>query len=125
MIRTDDIRVAHSRFYKGHPSKKGYSFDRVVTSVWSIQPTDNEEFFELKYGATVWTKDSKSDHWVKNTHKKTAQERYNTKPVVVYLHSYWLRLKDIHPVSVDWLIATELIFNPSFSNVKLVVAGFG
>ncbi len=107
--RSRRLRFAHSRFHKGKPVCKGEKFDRVVTSVWTF----DTDVSILTYGATVFKKENRGDHWSRRAHVKQAVERFNDNPLRIKLiRPVWLRelLVEIDSIPMDWYIATNLIY---------------
>jgi hypothetical protein len=103
------MRTAHSRFLNKEPVGKRDGFDRVVTSVWSLDKNTNI----LTYGAVVYRKNGPNDHWRKRQHYLKAVERFHNTPIRVtlkYVGFNNLLLSSISNLSMDWYIATNLIF---------------
>lgn len=84
---SENHHIFHLRFFKGKylttiQIQEGYACDKIVTGVWSFDHTSNT----LRYGATVYHKDSNRDTWVgKKLSVVTALQRYNEIPVLVKL----------------------------------------
>lgn len=103
------MRTAHSRFLNKQPVGKRDEFDRVVTSVWSLDKNTNV----LTYGAVVYFKNGPNDHWGKRRHYLKAVERFHKNPVRVslqYVGFFNQTLSSMANLSMDWYIATNLIF---------------
>jgi hypothetical protein len=101
------MRTAHSRFLNKQPVGKRDEFDRVVTSVWSLDKNTNI----LTYGAVVYFKNGPNDHWGKRRHYLKAVERFHKNPVRVSLqYTGFGNLSSMANLSMDWYIATNLIF---------------
>lgn len=99
------MRTAHSRFLDKIAVKKGASYDRVVTSVWSIDPSTKI----LTYGATIYRRAAPNDHWHKADHRSLAQQRFLLNPIRVQLQ-FSGDITTLSCISIDWYIADNLIF---------------
>lgn len=99
------MRTAHSRFLDKTPVKKGDPYDRVVTSVWNLDP----ETKTLTYGATIYRRAAPNDHWYKADHRSLAHQRFILNPVRVNLQ-FCGDVTKLSCISMDWYIADNLIY---------------
>ena len=99
------MRTADSRFLDKTPVKKGDPYDRVVTSVWNLDP----ETKTLTYGATIYRRAAPNDHWHKADHRSLAHQRFILNPVRVNLQ-FCGDVTKLSCISIDWYIADNLIY---------------
>lgn len=116
------IRLAHSRFMQGEPAYCKDVFDKVVSSVWSFDPTTKV----LTYGATIYRKSGKSDYWNKKEHKNRALERFEQNPIRVKLTvGKGNNVPELQSSAIDWFIASHLVYkfgthNKNFPDVRRI-----
>lgn len=99
MTISKDYRIAHSRFNGNQQVTRRDSFDRVVTSVWSY------ENGVIRYGATVYKRNTKNVSWNRKDHIMTALNRYMRFPVFLRLKFGDDQSSVPCPVAIDWFIA--------------------
>ena len=99
------MRLAHSRFIDNKAVAKVEKFDRVVTTAWVFEPQHSL----LTYGATVYQCENSKDHWDKRIHRERAIERFQNNPIRIVLKSDG-PIPEPCNISVDWFIASHLIF---------------
>lgn len=111
-----NFRVAHLRLKNGRPLTRANGddlsdYDKIVTVCWDLDRCeDGEDDSILRYGATVYRKNStnneKTVDWVKKLHYKRAVERFESEPVIIAIAD---PMKFPNPL-IDWFIAKNLIY---------------
>ena len=100
------FRITHSRFLKGKPVTKNLGiFDKIITTVWSF----NIQSRILKYGSTIYTKDSPQDCWYRKAHLDTSKHRYLSCPIKVKIISNTDYYTTMSNRGVDWFISRNLV----------------
>src|SRR4029078_12095316 len=98
------IRLAHSRFCGGNPAYEKDKFNKIVTSVWSFDPTTKV----LTYAATVYRKSAKNDFWNKREHKNRALEQFEQNPIRVKLNVQKdVNARELQSSAIDWFISSH------------------
>ena len=111
-----NFRVAHLRLKNGRPLTRLNGddlsdYDKIVTVCWDLDRCeDGEDDSILRYGATVYRRNSanneKTVDWVKKLHYKRAVERFESEPVIIAISD---PMKFPNPL-IDWFIAKNLIY---------------